>query len=49
MVGLLTTIHQPKLEIGEKSMELLLQKMADPETAPQSVVLEPELIIRRSA
>ena len=44
----LTTVAQPKYEIGERSVELLLRRMEDSHREPQSIILEPELTIRKS-
>ncbi len=47
----LTTVHQPKYSIGKKAMEILIQiidgKLSNQEQ-PQCILLEPELIIRKS-
>jgi LacI family transcriptional regulator len=45
----LTTIHQPKREIGRLAMEMLLARMNDPDAPPRSVRLETELVVRQSS
>ena len=46
----LTTIRQPKREIGNLAAELLIQEMMDPGGhTHQGIVLEPTLIVRQSA
>lgn len=44
----LTTIAQPKNEIGKQAVNLLVSRMFQKERAPSRLVLPPELIIRRS-
>ncbi|WP_041087466.1 LacI family DNA-binding transcriptional regulator [Jeotgalibacillus soli] len=44
----LTTVSQPKLEIGEKAMELLLKQMNFEELNRKQIVLEDKLILRQS-
>lgn len=44
----LTTVSQPKYEIGVKSVELLIERIHNPQKEPQSIILEPELTIRKS-
>jgi len=44
----LTTVRQPMRDLGERSVRLLLNRIADAEAGHQSVVLPTELIIRRS-
>lgn len=44
----LTTVRQPSYEIGRRAAELLFQRIAAPDRRPALVVLEPELIVRRS-
>lgn len=45
----LTTIHQPKDELGELAVDVLIQRMARPELQQQKLQLTPELIIRGSS
>lgn len=45
----LTTIHQPKDELGELAIDVLIHRMANPAQAQQRVQLTPELIVRGSA
>ena len=44
----LTTVSQPKYEIGQKSAELLIKRIEDPGRPPEAIILEPELHIRKS-
>lgn len=44
----LTTIAQPKKEIGAQAVNLLVDRMSRKSRAPSRLVLPPELIIRRS-
>jgi LacI family transcriptional regulator len=44
----LTTISQPKKEVGAQAINLLVDRMSRKSRAPSRVVLPPELIIRRS-
>ena len=44
----LTTIAQPKKEIGAQAVHLLVDRMAHKSNTTNRLVLEPELIIRRS-
>lgn len=45
----LTTIHQPKDELGELAIDVLIHRMAQPELAQQLLQLTPELMDRGSA
>lgn len=45
----LTTVHQPKDELGELAIDVLIHRMAQPGQAQQRVQLTPELMIRGSA
>jgi len=44
----LTTIAQPKMQLGSEAMTLLLQILKNPEEAPKPIVLPTELIVRAS-
>jgi LacI family transcriptional regulator len=44
----LTTIAQPKTEIGAQAVDLLVDRMSRKDRPPSRVVLPPELIVRRS-
>lgn len=44
----LTTIHQPKDELGELAVDTLLYRLKHPDTEPNVLVLTPELIVRNS-
>jgi DNA-binding LacI/PurR family transcriptional regulator len=44
----LTTIHQPTDRVGKTAAEMLLRSLDGEATGPQRVVLEPELVIRKS-
>jgi len=44
----LTTIHQPKDELGELAIDTLIHRLADPDASQQMLVLTPELVERAS-
>ena len=44
----LTVVRQPAYDMGRRATELLLSRVEEPEREPRLVVLEPELIVRRS-
>ncbi len=44
----LTTIHQPKDELGELAIDTLLHRLQEPDTEAQVLSLTPELIMRGS-
>ncbi|WP_206541915.1 ribose operon transcriptional repressor RbsR [Winslowiella iniecta] len=44
----LTTIHQPKDELGELAIDTLIHRLADPGASQQTLVLTPELVERAS-
>jgi len=44
----LTTISQPKLELGSEAMRLLLAALSDPKTPPRKHVLPTRLVVRDS-
>lgn len=45
----LTTIHQPKDELGELAIDVLIHRMAQPDLQQQRLQLTPELVERGSA
>jgi LacI family transcriptional regulator len=45
----LTTIAQPKKEIGSQAVRLLIDRMSQKNRPPSRLVLPPELIVRRSS
>lgn len=44
----LTTVHQPMRDLGERAVQVLLGRLADPAVPPFSVVLATEVVIRGS-
>ncbi|MDU2941160.1 MAG: ribose operon transcriptional repressor RbsR [Enterobacteriaceae bacterium] len=44
----LTTVHQPKDELGELAIDVLIHRMAQPDQQQQRVQLTPELVVRGS-
>jgi LacI family transcriptional regulator len=44
----LTTVHIPHRELGVKSAELLLERIAHPHTPPRTIRLRPHLVVGRS-
>ena len=44
----LTTFAQPKGEIGETAIQLLLERIEDPKLPPREILIPPRLIIRES-
>lgn len=44
----LTVVRQPAYDVGRQAMELLLKRIMEPERAPVTVRLLPELVTRRS-
>ncbi|ULQ60797.1 substrate-binding domain-containing protein [Brucepastera parasyntrophica] len=44
----ITTVKQPKFQLGFSSCELLIQHIANPESTVRSILLETELIVRES-
>jgi LacI family transcriptional regulator len=42
----LTTVAQPLAEMARVGVELLLGRVARPDRAPRTVLLEPELVVR---
>ncbi len=47
MLGL-STIHQPLFESGQRGVELLLEKLEDPEVLPVYEVMPTDLVVRRT-
>ncbi len=45
----LTTVAQPKLEIGQLAVKLLFERMGDPSLPPRHTVLSTTLVIRESS
>lgn len=45
----LTTLAQPSREIGRRSCELVLQKIIRPDSPPQCVIMQGELVVRASS
>ncbi|MBI2914731.1 MAG: LacI family DNA-binding transcriptional regulator [Firmicutes bacterium] len=44
----LSSVSQPKYEMGRCAVELLLEAISDKEVIPRAVVLKPELVVRAS-
>lgn len=44
----LTTVHQPKDDLGELAVDTLLHRLKNPAAEPQRLVLTPELVVRDS-
>lgn len=44
----LSSVAQPRQQIGQRAMELLLAEADDPGRTPQRVILQPTLVVRRS-
>jgi LacI family transcriptional regulator/LacI family repressor for deo operon, udp, cdd, tsx, nupC, and nupG len=44
----LTTVRQPGYELGSRAMELLLQRIQQPDRSTTSIVLQPTLVVRKS-
>ncbi|ERM09845.1 cytochrome C peroxidase [Pantoea agglomerans Tx10] len=45
----LTTLAQPSREIGRRACELVLQKIIRPDSPPQCVIMQGELVVRASS
>ncbi|WP_323168750.1 LacI family DNA-binding transcriptional regulator [Pantoea agglomerans] len=45
----LTTLAQPSREIGRRACELVLQKIIRPDSPPQCVIIQGELVVRASS
>lgn len=44
----LTAVRQPGYEVGQRAMELLLERIREPGRSTTLVVLQPQLVVRRS-
>jgi DNA-binding LacI/PurR family transcriptional regulator len=44
----LTTVRVPMAQMGARAVELVIQRLAEPDRAPERVSLRPELIVRQS-
>ncbi len=44
----LTTVEYPRDEVIDKTLNILMSRLEDPELGPEAVLIEPELIIRGS-
>lgn len=44
----LTVISQPTYELGKRSIELLLSRLADPDAKRERIVLDTSLVMRES-
>jgi DNA-binding LacI/PurR family transcriptional regulator len=44
----LTAVRQPGDEVGRRAMELLLQRIRDPQRSVSLVMMQPELVVRKS-
>ena len=44
----LTTVNQPKYDIGKKSVELLIKRINEPSKEPEAIIIKSELCIRKS-
>jgi LacI family transcriptional regulator len=44
----LTTIHQPIDQVGKTAVKMLLRSLSGQESSPQQMVLQPELVVRKS-
>ncbi len=44
----LTTMHQPCKAIAQAAVDLMLQRLAEPEAPPRMVSLDPSLVVRQS-
>ncbi len=44
----LTTVHAPMQELGAMAVELLVQRLANPNAPPRAMMLEPQLMVRDS-
>lgn len=44
----LTTIHQKNFTLGQKAAEVLINEIHHPDTPKQKIILQPEIVIRKS-
>jgi LacI family transcriptional regulator, purine nucleotide synthesis repressor len=44
----LTTVHQPKIELGERALEMLLDRIVNKRENPQTIEIHPNIIERNS-
>jgi LacI family transcriptional regulator len=44
----LTTVRVPMSEMGARAIELLCERVADPDRSPTRISLQPQLIVRES-
>ena len=44
----LTSVRQPRRDLGRQAAELLIEEATDPEHRHQQVLFTPELVVRRS-
>lgn len=45
----LTSVRQPRHELGATALRILKEEAADPELAPRRIVFQPELVVRESS
>jgi DNA-binding LacI/PurR family transcriptional regulator len=42
----LTTVHQPRLEMGQMAVSILIERLEEGRTRPRRAVLSPSLVVR---
>jgi DNA-binding LacI/PurR family transcriptional regulator len=42
----LTTVHQPRIELGEQAVRVVLDRLADPERRVEDVILPHTFVVR---